>query len=328
VSDIVVPGGLIDIQVNGGWGHDFTSDPTTIWDVGARLPSTGVTAFVPTIITAPYEVAASAIEVLQTGPPPGYLGARVIGLHIEGPWISPIRNGAHPLSLLKDPDLAVAEEWARSGVVSMVTIAPELSGATEVAGILANAGVVVSAGHSDADVETARSALDGAFGAVTHLFNQMSPLKHRAPGLVGAALESDAPCGMIVDGLHSHNVAVELAWDVLGPDRMILITDAMAATGLGHGHFDLGHTEVVVGDDGPRTNDGRLAGSALTLDRALANLIEITGATIQEALAAVTTTPARLLGYTSSATDTVTLGNEVNVLSTRIDGELVFEDLN
>ncbi len=288
--------GYIDLQVNGGWGHDFTADPSSIWDVGARLPETGVTAFLPTIVSAPYEAADAAIEVLDGGPPEGYAGAEPLGLHIEGPWISPDWKGAHNPDHLRLPDPSVARLWADSGVVRMVTIAPELDRAFEAAATLEGAGVVVSAGHSGAEFETAAIALDGPWRSVTHLFNQMSPFHHRAPGLVGAALLSGRPCGVIVDGIHADPAAVRLAWDQLGPDRFILITDAMQATGLGEGIYILGDREVFVGHEGPRIGRSILAGSTLTMDQALVNLVDWTGATMEQAAACASMVPARLLG--------------------------------
>ena len=132
VSGMSIIPGLIDIQVNGGFGHDFTNDPKSIWEVGRRLPETGVTSFVPTIVTSPYQMIDRAIEVLIAGPPPGYLGAEVLGAHIEGPWISPGWAGAHNTEYLRLPDVAIAGLWAESGVVRMVTIAPELEGAGKV----------------------------------------------------------------------------------------------------------------------------------------------------------------------------------------------------
>lgn len=334
-SDIIVSPGFIDIQVNGGWGHDFTADPSSIWEVGARLPATGVTTFLPTIITAPYSVADAAIEVLLAGPPTGYLGADPIGLHIEGPWISPEWRGAHNPDHLQLPDPAVARGWGDSGVVRIVTIAPELERAAETAGILADAGVVVSAGHSGADYETAAKALGGSWGAVTHLFNQMTPFQHRAPGLVGAALLSDVACGVIVDGIHSDPAAVRLAWELLRPSRFLLITDSMQATGLGPGRYLLGDQAVDVGPEGPRIWPGTLAGSTLTMDRAVSNLVELTSATLDQAINSATSTPARLLGLDDRGTlapgmraDVVILDRELRVLETVIGGEVAYRSRN
>ena len=289
-------GGFIDIQINGGWGHDFTADPSSIWEVGRHLPATGVTAFLPTIISAPYELVDAAIEVMRAGAPEGYEGAQPVGLHIEGPWISPEWKGAHNPEHLRLPDVGVARRWADSGAVRMVTLAPELDGAFEAAGILSESGVVVSAGHSGADFETAAVALDGPWSAVTHLYNQMSPFHHRSPGLVGAALLSDRPCGVIADGIHADPAAISLAWDLLGPERFVLVTDAMQATGLGEGIYILGDREVFVGAEGPRIGRAILAGSTLTMDQAVLNLQDWTTATEDQARACASINPARLLG--------------------------------
>ena len=331
-AETLVTAGLIDLQVNGGWGHDFTGDPASIWEVGRHLPSTGVTTFLPTIVTAPYEVADTAIEVIQAGPPEGYNGADPIGLHIEGPWLSAEWRGAHGLELLRAPDLEVAARWADSGVVRMVTIAPELEGAFATAEILAAAGVVVSAGHTGADFATASRALVGPWTAVTHLFNQMTPFHHRAAGVVGAALLSGRHCGVIVDGLHSHPAAVRLAWDQLGPDKFVLVTDGMEATGLGPGRYELGGQTVEVTDQGPRIGSDVLAGSTLTLDRAVANLVDWTSATLEEALASASRTPASLIGATDRGrldpgmrADTTVLDQSLRVLTTEVDGVRAYQ---
>lgn len=296
MTGVVTTGGFVDIQVNGGWGHDFTADPSSIWEVGRHLPDTGVTAFLPTIVSAPYGSTDLAIDVLIAGPPEGYVGADPIGLHIEGPWISPEWKGAHNPDHLRLPDPAVARRWADSGVVRMVTMAPELDHAFEVAGVLSDSGVLVSAGHSGADFETAARALHGPWSTVTHLFNQMSPFHHRAPGLVGAAFLSDRPCGVIVDGIHADPGAVRLAWTTLGPERFLLVTDAMQATGLGEGIYILGDREVFVGPDGPRIGRSILAGSTLTMDQAVVNLVDWTTATADQARACASRNPARLVG--------------------------------
>ena len=331
VEGLTVIPGLIDIQVNGAFGHDFTDDPESIWLVARRLPETGVTSFLPTIVTSPYEVVDRAIEVLKAGPPPGYEGAAVLGLHIEGPWIAPEWNGAHDPALLRLPDLQTAASWAASGVVRMVTIAPELEGATEAATVLAAAGVVVSAGHSGADYETASAALRGNWSAVTHLYNQMTPMRHREPGVVGAALESGRPCGLIADGLHSHPGAMRLAWQSLGAEHMVLVTDAMAAMGLGPGSYVLGGQEVTVGDTGPRTRDGRLAGSVLTMVQAVSNLVQWTDASFGEAVQCATSTPAFLLGLDDRGrvedglrADLTVLDADNQVVFTMVDGEVAY----
>lgn len=293
---LVVSPGLIDIQINGGFGMDFTQDPTTIWHVGERLPELGVTAFLPTIVTSPSEVTDLAMDVVTNRRPEGYRGAEVLGLHFEGPWISQEMHGAHNPSNITDPDPETARRWAASGRVRIVTLAPELPGASQVAAILRSQGVVVSIGHTAADFATASGALSGDASLVTHLFNQMTGFAHREPGVVGAAFLSDRPCILIVDGLHLADGALQLAWRLLGPERVVLVTDAMAALGLGPGTYPLGDGPITVGPDGPRTVDGRLAGSVVTLPEAVGNLIEVTGATRGQALGCATAVPAAVLG--------------------------------
>lgn len=324
--------GLIDIQINGAFGHDFSADPASIWDVGEMLPRHGVTSFVPTLVTSPAEVFDHAIHVVTAGPPPGYAGANPVGLHFEGPWLSPQMKGAHNPDDLSIPDESVASKWAESNVVSMVTMAPELPGAEGVSSILAGAGVVVSFGHSTADYEQASAALNGDWSAVTHLFNQMTPFLHRDPGAVGAAWLSNAVCGLIVDGLHSDPDAVRMAWRILGPDRTVLISDSMAAAGLGSGSYRLGSVKVSVDDSGPRIADHRLAGSVLSLPEAVFNLTKWSEASIDDALASATKTPARLLGLADRGEvldglrgDIVVLTDSLDVMATFVGGSLVYK---
>ncbi len=331
VSGLTIAPGFVDTHFHGALGYDFTTDPESIWKIGEWLPSTGVTSFVPSLVTAPYESYDRAIEVVQAGPPDGYNGASVLGLHFEGPWLAPQWKGAHTPSLLTEPDAGVADRWAASGVVSIVTMAPELPGADEVAAILDAAGVVVSAGHTGATYEEGRLALGGAWSSVTHLFNQMTGFKHRGPGMVGAALNSEATCELIVDGLHSDPAALHLAWQILGPARTILMTDAMQATGLGHGTYTLGDLEVVVSEDGPRLADGTLASSTLTMDRAVSNLVSWTSATLDQAVRAAATTPCAALDVTDRGqidiglrADLVILDASHQVVQTYVAGKLAY----
>lgn len=332
VSDLTVAPGLIDIQINGGFGHDFTQDPTTIWEVGRRLPELGVTSFVPTVVTSPTEVTDLAMDVVANRRPSDYRGAEVLGLHFEGPWIAPEMHGAHNETHITDPDPEMAVRWAaQSGLVRMVTLAPERTGAREVIEMLTRAGVVVSVGHTNADYETASAGFDAGATLATHLFNQMTPLGHREPGTVGAALLSARHCLLIVDGLHLAVASLEIAWRVLGEDRTILVTDAMAALGLGPGVYPLGDGPITVGEDGPRTSDGRLAGSVVTLPQAIGNLARSTSATRQQALLCATVNPARALGLddrghlgTGARGDVVILDDDLGVVTTFVGGERLF----
>jgi N-acetylglucosamine-6-phosphate deacetylase len=302
---LVVAPGFVDLQCNGAGGMDITTEPARILDVAAELPRFGVTSFLPTVVTArPTARAAAIAEMteLRRASPETSNGRRVatpLGLHFEGPMISRRHLGAHVPRFATAPESMLAEidAWASSGVVSLVTLAPELDGALDVIETLTAGGVVVSAGHtamSPADFTAARSA---GLSYVTHLYNAMAPFGHRTPGPIGAVLaDPSVTVGVICDGIHVDPVAVEMAWRALGPHRMSLVSDASPALGAPFGRYDIGGFEIIYDETGVRTVDGVLAGSALELDRAVRNLMAYTGCSLADALATVTSTPADLLG--------------------------------
>ena len=323
--------GFIDLQVNGGFGRDFTADPGAIWDVGIRLAEAGVTAFVPTIVSSPAEVAAHARATFAAGPPPGYGGAWPIGLHLEGPFLNPAKRGAHGEDHLRVPEPSLAAEWSPATGVVMATIAPELPGALALIHDLAGRGIVVAAGHSLATEDEGRAAIGAGVRYATHLFNAMPPLDHHEPGLV-AALLSDrrVTVGLIADGFHVAPSVVDLVWRLAGPGRVSIVTDAMAALGMADGRYVLGDRAVEVADGTARTPDGRLAGGVLPLLESVRNLARFTGCGIAEAVAAVTTTPARLLALTDRGSlnvgglgDLVLLSDELSVEMTFVRGRQV-----
>ena len=231
--------------------------------------------------------------------PAGFVGAEPLGLHLEGPMLDPARKGAHPTEWLRPPSPAVIEGWSRARGVALVTLAPELPGALDVTRLLVRDGIVVSAGHTSATAAELAAAVSAGVTYVTHLFNAMTPFGHRQPGPVGFTLaDHRVVAGLIADGIHVHRVAVAAAWRALGPARLNLVTDAVAALGMPPGPFRLGEQEVMLGPDGVRLPDGTLAGSALALDEAVRNLVAFTGCAAYEAVATVTSTPSRVLGLT------------------------------
>lgn len=303
---LVIAPGFIDLQCNGAGGVDITTEPDRILDVAAELPRFGVTSFLPTVVTARATTRAAAIDAMSAlrrqptaTSTDGRLVATPLGLHFEGPMISRHHLGAHVARFAAEPESMLDEiaTWASSGVVALVTLAPELDGALDVVKTLVTAGVVVSAGHtamSPADFGAARSA---GLSYVTHLYNAMAPFGHRSPGPIGAVLaDPSAIAGVICDGIHVGPTAVEMAWRSLGPHRMSLVSDASPALGAPYGRFRIGGFEIVHDETGVRTVDGVLAGSALELDRAVRNLMAYTGCSLADALATVTSTPADLLG--------------------------------
>ncbi|MCA9998669.1 MAG: N-acetylglucosamine-6-phosphate deacetylase, partial [Anaerolineales bacterium] len=206
----LVPG-FIDLQLNGAIGLDFTSEPGSIWAVAEFLPQTGVTSFLPTIITSPLTAVATAQKVIINGPPKGFQGAVPLGLHIEGPFLHPDKKGAHNPAHLQRPTAEKVANWLPENGVLLVTLAPELDGALAVARLLSKRGVIVSAGHSTANFAQAAAGFDAGIRYGTHLFNAMPPLHHRTPGLAGALLADErATIGLIVDGEHVHPELVKL----------------------------------------------------------------------------------------------------------------------
>jgi N-acetylglucosamine-6-phosphate deacetylase len=332
-SGLVVTPGFIDLQFNGGFGHDFTDAPDTIWTVAAELPRYGVTAFLPTIITSPLDKVAAGQRVVTAGRPAGFRGAAPLGLHVEGPFLNVQKKGAHNPAYLRPPTLDAVRDWSPQTGVRLVTMAPELPGALDVVKALRARGVLVSAGHSMATYDQAIAGFDAGIRYGTHLFNAMPALAHRDPGLPGALLTDERPCvGVIPDGIHVHRAIVALAWKTLGPGRFSLVTDAMAALGMPPGTHRLGDYDVHVDATSARLADGTLAGSILSLDQGLRNLVAFTGCPIEAALATLTTTAARLLGLERQrgrvepghVADLVLLSSDLQVRMTIAAGEVVF----
>jgi N-acetylglucosamine-6-phosphate deacetylase len=325
--------GFIDLQFNGGFGQDFTADPTAIWSVAAGLPRYGVTAFLPTIITSPLEKVAAGQRVVVEGRPTGYRGATPLGLHVEGPFLNPAKKGAHNPNYLRAPSLDAVRDWSPADGVRLVTLAPELPGALEVIEALSSRGVLVSAGHSMATYEQAVAGFDAGIRYGTHLFNAMPSLLHRNPGLPGALLTNErVTVGLIADGIHTHPAMVKLVWQALGPRRLNLVTDAMAALGMPPGKHLLGDYEVDVDGVTCCLVDGTLAGSILAMDEALRNLIALTGCALEDALQTMTSTAARAIGLehergqiaSGFVADLALLSPDLRVRGAVVAGDLVY----
>ena len=334
-SGMRVAPGLVDLQINGGFGYDLTGDPSLLWRVGSSLPRTGVTSFLPTIVSAPLDVARRALGVLAGGPPDGYLGAVPLGLHLEGPMLAPGQRGVHEERHLRLPALEVIEGWSREAGVRLVTLAPELPGADRVIAELVERDVVISAGHSEASFERAREAFGAGVRFGTHLFNAMSGSTPGEPGLAGALMaEPTVPAGLIVDGIHVHPGTVAAAWVAKGPAGIVLVTDAVAPMGTAPDvrGLSLGDTDITVDGAAVRDGRGRLAGSSLSLDLAVRNLVAFAGAGLAEALAAASTSPARVIGEphrgeirVGATADLVLLDDALEVVATIVGGRMAFD---
>ena len=328
---LVISPGFIDLQCNGAVGVDITSEPHRIAEVAAALPRFGVTAFLPTVITSPLGTRRAAIDAFVDARWPS-AGAIPLGLHFEGPVISPDRLGAHPRRYVVDSRELCDEidEWIESGAVALVTLAPEVDGAIDLIAPLVSGDITVSAGHTASTPNDLAAAKASGLRYVTHLFNAMTPFNHRAPGPIGAVLaDADLVAGLICDGIHVDPVAVAMAWRSLGPARTSLVSDSVASLGMPYGRLNVAGFEIIHDETGVRTADGVLAGSALALDQAVRNLIAFTGCALADALATVTSTPADLLGLTDrgrlrvgSRADLTILDADANLLATIVAGTL------
>jgi N-acetylglucosamine-6-phosphate deacetylase len=289
--------GFVDTQVNGGGGVLLNDQPSAagVAAIAAAHAQFGTTALMPTLISDSVEAVAAALDAVDEAIAQGVAG--VVGVHIEGPFINPARKGIHSeerLRLLDDATIALLTA-KRRGVV-MLTLAPELASADQIAA-LAAAGVVLSAGHTNASYEQALAGFDHGITGVTHLFNAMTPLQHRAPGVVGAALDrDDVFCGLIVDGVHVAPAAVRLACRVKGADRLMLVTDAMPGVGNGGQPFMLDGRPIYVRDGKCTDAAGTLAGSGLDMASALRNCLAMTGLPIGDISTMASATPAAFLG--------------------------------
>jgi N-acetylglucosamine-6-phosphate deacetylase len=282
--------GFVDLQVNGFAGVDFHSADTDGYRRAAKaLLQTGVTAFQPTLISAPEaELTAALREVPENGAAPHVLGA-----HLEGPFLAPERLGTHPAAARRDPDAALLERLLAAGPVTHVTLAPELPGALELVDLLRSRGVTVSCGHSNATADEARDAFAHGARTVTHIFNAMRPFAAREPGLAGAALASDdVIVQVIVDGVHLADETAKLVWQAAG-GRVALVTDAVAGAGIGDGTYRLGSVDVSIENGVVRRADRTLAGSTVTMIEAVRNLVAL-GAPLAGALSAASEVPARI----------------------------------
>ena len=329
----LVPG-FIDLQVNGGFGNNFTTNPETIWRVAAQLPQYGITAFLPTIVTSPLSNVGKAQSVLAKGRKSERPGAMPLGLHVEGPFINPLKKGAHNPTYIRQPQSDAIAGWSLDQGVRLVTLAPELPGALTIIERLAGRDVVVSAGHSMASYEQAQTGFTAGIRYGTHLYNAMPSAGHRNPGLVGALLDKEScTVGLISDGIHVHPAMVNLVWKAAGSSRFNLVSDAMSALGMLPGRYEVVGREVIVTENDARLADGTLAGSVTPIDQALRNLIAYTQCTLQETLATITTTPANLLGIAEQkgrlapgmAADMVLLSPNLEIQVTISNGKVVYQ---
>ena len=308
-GDAVLAPGFVDIHIHGGAGLDaMRALPSELPRLGKFLTTHGVTGYFPTTVAAPLDATcaalgrlADAIETAATTTNGHPVQARPLGLHLEGPFLSHKRRGVHPPENLVAPTVDIFERlWqAARGHVRMLTIAPEIPGAMGVIAEAARRNVCVSIGHSDAEMPVAQDAVTAGARHATHTFNAMRPLDHRDPGIIGEVLSDDRlSADIIVDGIHVAPPVVKVFLQAKGYERAVLITDAISATGMPDGRYQLGPIEVDV-KDGKCTSNGSLAGSVLTMDRAVRNVTKFSHWSLRDAVRAATLNPARATGLSA-----------------------------
>ncbi len=317
-GQLLLPG-LIDVQINGGGGRLFNDDPSveTIAVMAAAHRRFGTTGLLPTLISDDFSVIERALAAMDEAIESGVPG--VLGIHIEGPFLSRTRRGIHLASMLQPFDDRFIEVLcsAHNGR-TLVTLAPECITPQQIARLV-EAGVIVSAGHSDADYETVRAAIDAGMSGFTHLFNAMSQLTSRAPGMVGAALEDrETYAGIIVDGHHLHPATFRVGLQAKGTDRLMLVTDAMPTVGAEDQEFMLQGRAIRRDGDKLLSQEGVLAGSTLTMAAAVANAIEQGWLDLPSAVRMASSTPARFLGL-AGETGAIEVGLRADLIAMRDD---------
>ena len=320
----VVPG-FVDVHIHGAGGHDVMEGTREALEIiSATVAAHGTTSLVATTVTASEKetrdsVAGIAHFILNTSQYAAReLSAEILGIHFEGPFISPARRGVHPAKWIVPPSrelLAQLLGEAR-GTAQILTLAPELPGALDLISAARHAGLVVSLGHTDATYEQAQAAIEAGASHAAHVFNAMRPFSHRGTGVIGAVLTSPkVSAELIADGVHVDEAAMRMLVELKTPERVILVSDGISATGMPDGKYQLGMFEVKVSGGVARNAEGKLAGSTLTLDRALRNMVAL-GVPLASALRMVTANPARQIG----------LGARKGVLAPGADADLVFLD--
>lgn len=324
---MVVAPGLIDLHVHGHAGQDvMNADGDGLALLERAMARHGVTSYLPTTVSAPEDRILQALENLGRAISRGAVRerSRPLGIHLEGPFLSHAKRGVHPPENLLAPSVELFDRFwqASSGNIRLMTIAPELPGAIETIRHARSLGIHSSLGHSDADTRETELGIAAGADHATHTFNAMRPLDHRDPGILGAALSDDRlTADIIADGIHVHPSMVRLFLAAKGPERAILITDAISATGMGDGKYKLGGLEVEV--KGDRCDfQGRLAGSVLTLDRAVRNAMSFAGWKLQQAIRLATSNPAQRLEI-SARKGTIAAGCDADLVVLTPDGQVV-----
>jgi N-acetylglucosamine-6-phosphate deacetylase len=332
----VMPG-FVDVHVHGGMGHDTMDASREALEAMARFYAAhGVTGFLATTWTDSHARITAALQAIRdhVGPMPD--GAALLGAHLEGPYLNPARCGAQNLDEIRRATAAEAQPWLDLGVIRLVSVAPEYPENHWLISQCVSRGVTVSVAHTAATYDQMQEAIRLGLTHSTHTFNAMTPLNHREPGVVGAVL--DAPtvrCEVIADNIHVHPAAMNILWKAKGKHGVVLVSDAVVAAGMPDGTYQIDARDILVKDGAVRLPDGTLAGSTLTLDRALKNFMAATGEPLTAVWQTVTLNPARAIGLgdrkgtieTGKDADLVLVDDAINVALTVVGGRIVYSAL-
>ena len=332
----VVPG-FIDIHVHGGGGSDVMDGKyEAVKQVAATHSRFGTTAFLPTTMTMSKDKIIGSLKSIHEAFIKGTGAAEILGVHLEGPYISSEKKGAQKEKDIKKASIEEFLEFnqASGNLIRIVTIAPEKPGAIDLIRWLHKKGIIASVGHSNATYKQVQEGIKAGLTHVTHIFNAMRGFDHREPGVVGAALSSPKLIlEMIADGIHLHPVAMKILIKIKEVGKIVLITDAMRAASKPEGTYNLGDQEVTVVNGQARLEDGTLAGSVLTMDKAVCNMVDKVGVSLTEAIQMATASPARCLGVESKKgslepgkdADIVILNKKLKVELTMVKGKIVYK---
>lgn len=324
--------GFIDIHMHGAFGFDVMDATSEALDKISRgIVRSGVTGFLPTTMTMQWYEIIKALDNIRDYKRGQGLGAKVLGTHMEGPFINPVRKGAHEEKHIIKPDYEKIKDYL--DIIKIITMAPEMDGGLDfITKLSCHNQISLSIGHSNATYEEAVGAIKAGIKSATHLYNAMSGLNHRSPGVVGAALGSDIYCEMIADNIHVHPAAYKIAADIKGSNKLILITDAIRASGMAEGVYELGGQSVLVQNGSARLKDGTLAGSVLRMNEAIRSFRETTGLALPDIIRMASANPAALLGLENEIgsiekglrADLTIFNDNIDILATIIDGELCY----
>ncbi|HKW89368.1 MAG TPA: N-acetylglucosamine-6-phosphate deacetylase [Candidatus Acidoferrales bacterium] len=322
--DMIVVPGFVDIHIHGAGGHDvMSSTEEALGAVARTVARHGTTSIVATTVTAPPDETRKCLEQIThyikspaNARPPESTAAEILGIHLEGPFISLTRRGVHPAGAISKPSAALLDRYLETaaGLVKILTLAPEVPGALDLVERAYARGVVVALGHTDATYEQAHAAIFRGARHAVHVFNAMRPFSHRETGVLGAVLtDSNVTAEVIADGVHVDDPALRLLLTVKGPELVILVSDGTAATGMKDGSYRLGTFDVTVSGGVCRNREGKLAGSTLTLDRAVQHMVRL-GVPLIQAVRMATLNPARRIG----------LADRKGIIAPGADADLVF----